>query len=81
MLGESYQGIGVPRRYLRMGMERSHLRSGTQLEEGTHRIILASMSGLCFREGDLRALFDGEELRLMLFNFREADLIPKQEPM
>jgi hypothetical protein len=34
-----------------------------------------------FREGDLRALFDSKELRLILFNFREADLIPKQEPM
>jgi hypothetical protein len=31
-------------------------------------------------EGDLRALFDGEELKLM-FNFHEAVLIPKEEPM
>jgi hypothetical protein len=26
-------------------------------------------------------LFEGEELRMMLFNFREAGLIPKAEPM
>ena len=64
-----------------MGMERSRLWSGTQLEEGTRRIILAPTDGSCFEEGDLRALFDGEELRLMLFNFREAGLIPKQESM
>jgi hypothetical protein len=29
----------------------------------------------------MRNLFEGEELRLMLFNFREAGLIPKAEPM
>jgi hypothetical protein len=29
----------------------------------------------------LRNLFEGEELRMMLFNFREADLISKAEPM
>jgi hypothetical protein len=29
----------------------------------------------------LLALFDGEELRLMLFHFWEAGLIPKAEPM
>jgi hypothetical protein len=29
----------------------------------------------------LRNLFKGEELRMMLFNFREDGLIPKAEPM
>jgi hypothetical protein len=81
MLGESLQGIGVLQRHRRMEMERYHLRSGTRLEEGTHRIILAPTTGSCFGEGDLRALFDGEELRLMLFNFCEVGLIPKEEPM
>jgi hypothetical protein len=38
-------------------------------------------TGQCFEEGDLRALFDGEELRLMLFNFWEASLILKVEPV
>jgi hypothetical protein len=31
--------------------------------------------------GGLRNLFEGEELKMMLFNFREAGLIPKAEPM
>jgi hypothetical protein len=79
MIGEPSQGIGVSRRHRRMGMDRSRLRSGPRLEQGTRRIILASTVGSCFREGDLRALFDGEELRLMLFNFCEAGLILKQE--
>jgi hypothetical protein len=45
------------------------------------RELLASTSGSCIGEGDLQDLFEGEELRLMLFNFREAGLIPKEEPM
>jgi hypothetical protein len=32
-------------------------------------------------EGDLRKLFEGEELRIMLFNYREMGIIPKVEPM
>jgi hypothetical protein len=81
MVGECSQGIGVSRRHHRIGMERSRLRIGPRLDQGTHRVILAPTAGSCFGEADLRALFDDEELRLMLFNFREAGLIPKQEPM
>jgi hypothetical protein len=75
IIGESSQGIRVPRRHRRMGMERSHLRSGTRLEQGTRRIILGPTTGSCFGEGDLWGLFDGEELKLMLLNFCEADHI------
>jgi hypothetical protein len=32
-------------------------------------------------EGELRSLFVGEELRIMLFNYREMGIIPKVEPM
>jgi hypothetical protein len=64
-----------------MGMKRSRLRIGPRLDHGTRRVILAPTDGSCFGEGDLRDLFDDEELRLMLFNFREAGLIPKQETM
>jgi hypothetical protein len=64
-----------------MGMERSCLRSGPRLDQGTRRELLASTSGSCIGEGDLRDLFEGEEFRLMLFNFWEAGLIPKEEPM
>jgi hypothetical protein len=64
-----------------MGMERSRLRSGSRLDQGARRELLASTSRTCIGEGDLWDLFEGEELRLMLFNFREAGLIPKEEPM
>jgi hypothetical protein len=69
------------RSHRQIGMERSHLRSGSRLDRGTRRELLASTSGSCIGEGDLWDLFEGEELRLMLFNFREAGLIPKEEPM
>jgi hypothetical protein len=32
-------------------------------------------------EGELRSLFVCEELRIMLFNYREMGIIPKVEPM
>jgi hypothetical protein len=32
-------------------------------------------------EGELRILFEGEELRIMLFNYREMGIISKVEPM
>jgi hypothetical protein len=32
-------------------------------------------------DGELRSLFAGEELRIMLFNYREMGIIPKAEPM
>jgi hypothetical protein len=60
-----------------MGMERPRLR----LDRGGQRDLLSSTYGTCIGEGDLRNLFEGEELKMMLFNFREADLIPKAEPM
>jgi hypothetical protein len=65
----------------RMGMERSRLRGGLRLDRGGRRELLSSASGTCIGEGDLRDLFEGEELRMMVFNFREAGLIPKEEPM
>jgi hypothetical protein len=61
----------------RMGMERSRLR----LDQGGQRELLSSMSGTCIGEGDLLDLFEGEELRMMLFNFWEVGLILKAEPM
>jgi hypothetical protein len=64
-----------------MGMEGPLPRAGMQSEEVTRRIILAPTTGQRFKEGDLRALFDEEEFRLILFNFWEAGLIPKVEPM
>jgi hypothetical protein len=59
-----------------MGMERTH----PQLDRDGQRDLFSS-TGTCMGEGDLWSLFEGEELRMMLFNFREADLIPEAEPM
>jgi hypothetical protein len=61
----------------RMGMEWSRLR----LDRGGQRDLLSSTSGTCIGKGDLRNLFKGEELKMMMFNFCEAGLILKAEPM
>jgi hypothetical protein len=84
-MGVPKQNVDEPsqgaRRHRRMGMERSCLRSGPQFDQGARRDLLAPMSGSCIGEGDLRNLFDGEELRLMPFIFQETGLISKEEPM
>jgi hypothetical protein len=80
MVGDPSQGIGVPRSS-RVGMERSRPQDGMWSKEGTRHIILAPTTSQCFKEGDLRSLFDGKELKLMLSNFREAGLILKMEPV
>jgi hypothetical protein len=72
-IGESSRSGG--RR--RMGLERTRLR----VDRGNQRELLSSSFGMSFCEGDLRNLFEGEELRIMLFNYQEADIIPKVEPM
>jgi hypothetical protein len=43
--------------------------------------LLSSPVGASVGEGELRSLFEGEELRIMLFNYREMGIIPKAEPM
>jgi hypothetical protein len=43
--------------------------------------LLASPAGVSVGEGELRNLFEGEELRIMLFNYREMGIILKVEPM
>jgi hypothetical protein len=73
----SVGGTSRSNRCRRMGMERTRPR----LDRDGQRDLLSSSTGTCIGEGDLRSLFEGEELRLMLFNFREAGLIPKAEPM
>jgi hypothetical protein len=45
------------------------------------RELLSSPAGVSVGEGELRSLFVGEELRIMLFNYREMGIIPKVEPM
>jgi hypothetical protein len=43
--------------------------------------FVVSTSETCIGEGDLQNLFEGKKLKMMLFNFREAGLILKAEPM
>jgi hypothetical protein len=65
------------RRHHRSEMERGRLRvDGTGKRE-----LLSSPTGVSVGEGELRNLFEGEELRIMLFNYREMGIIPKVEPM
>jgi hypothetical protein len=61
----------------RMGLERTRLR----IDRGGQRDLLSSSFVMSIGEGDLRNLFEGEELKMMLFNYQEADIIPKAEPM
>jgi hypothetical protein len=61
----------------RMGMERGRLR----VDGVGRRELLSSPNGAGIGEWDLRELFEGEELRIMLFNYREMGIIPKVEPM
>jgi hypothetical protein len=60
-----------------MGMERGRL----WVDGVGKRELLSSPIGAGIGEGDLRELFEGEELRIMLFNYREMGIIPKVEPM
>jgi hypothetical protein len=43
--------------------------------------LLSAPTAASIGEGELRSLFAGEELRIMLFNYREMGIIPKVEPM
>jgi hypothetical protein len=45
------------------------------------RELLSSPAGVSVGEGEPRNLFEGEELRIMLFNYKEMGIIPKVEPM
>jgi hypothetical protein len=43
--------------------------------------LLSLLAAVGSGEGELRSLFAGEELRIMLFNYKEMGIIPKVEPM
>jgi hypothetical protein len=61
---------------------RSEMESGRLRVDGTgKRELLSSPIGVSVGEGELRNIFDGEELRIMLFNYTEMGIIPKVEPM
>jgi hypothetical protein len=69
-------------------LSRSGRRCRSEVERGRLRVdgtgkreLLSSPIGVSVGEGELRNLFEGEELRIMLFNYREIGIIPKVEPM
>jgi hypothetical protein len=64
-------------RHHRMGMERGRLR----VDWIGKQDLLSSPIGVSIGEGDLRNLFEGEELRIMLFNYREMGIFLKVELM
>jgi hypothetical protein len=69
---------------LSRGERRHHgeMEGGRLRVDGTgKRELLSSPVGASVGEGELRSLFAGEELRIMLFNYREMGIIPKVEPM
>jgi hypothetical protein len=56
---------------------------GGQLRVGRvgRQELLSLSAAASAGEGELRSLLAGEELRIMLFNYREMGIIPKLEPM
>jgi hypothetical protein len=61
----------------RIEMERGRLR----VDQTGKRELLSLPIGASIGEGELRNLFEGEELMIMLFNYREMGIIPKVELM
>ena len=58
-------------------MEDGHLR----VDRTAKRELLSSSVGASLGEGELRSLFEGEELKIMLFNYREMGIILKVESL
>jgi hypothetical protein len=93
--GEDIPGASAGRRRRRAvakrrvsELSRSDRRHHGEVEGGRLRVdgtakreLLSSPAGASVGEGELRNLFEGEELRIMLFNYREMGIIPKVEPL
>jgi hypothetical protein len=81
---EILPGPSAGRRQRRVVAKRrvSEVEGGRLRVDGaSKRELLSSPVGASVGEGELRNLFEGEELRIMLFNYREMGIIPKVEPM
>ena len=81
---EGLPGASVGHRRRRAVVKRrvSEVEGGRLRVDGaSKRELLSSPAGASVGEGELRNLFEGEELRIMLFNYREMGIIPKVEPM
>jgi hypothetical protein len=60
----------------------SEMKGGRlRVDRAGKRELLSSPAGASVGEGEFRSLFEGEELRIMLFNYREMGIIPEVEPM
>jgi hypothetical protein len=81
---EVLPGVSAGRRRWRAVAKRrvSEVEGGRLRVDGaSKRELLSSPVGASVGEGELRNLFEGEELRIMMFNYREMGIIPKVEPM
>jgi hypothetical protein len=84
MDAEVFPGPSAGRRWRRAVAKRrvSEVEGGRlRVDRAGRRELLSSPAGASVGEGELRSLFEGEELRIMLFNYREMGIIPKVEPM
>jgi hypothetical protein len=84
MDAEVFPGPSAGRRQRRAVAKRrvSEVEGGRlRVDRAGKRELLSSSAGVSVSEGELRSLFEGEELRIMLFNYREMGIIPKVEPM
>ena len=84
MGAEVLPGLSAGRRWRRAvakcrvsGVEGGRLR----VSRAGRQELLSLPAAVSAGEGELRSLFAGEELRIMLFNYREMGIIPKVEPM
>jgi hypothetical protein len=84
VMGADVPGPSAGRRRRRAVAKRrvSEVEGGRlRVDRAGKRELLSSLVGACVGEGELRSLFEGEELRIMLFNYREMGIISKVEPM
>jgi hypothetical protein len=84
VVGAEVLGPSVGRRRRRAVAKRrvSEVEGGRlRVDRTGKRELLSSPAGVSVGEGELRSLFEGKELRIMLFNYREMDILPKVEPM
>jgi hypothetical protein len=84
MDAEILPGPSVGRRQRRAVVKRrvSEVEGGRlRVARAGKRELLSSPAGVSVGEGELQSLFEGEELSIMPFNYREMGIIPKVEPM
>jgi hypothetical protein len=84
VMGAEVPGPSAGRRRRRAVAKRrvSEVEGGRlRVDRAGRRELLSLLAGASVGEGELRSLFEGEELRIMLFNYREMGIIPKVEPL